>query len=193
LQREFEGLSRVSPWADVWMSLMIHCNSWPIKVVDPPMPWGDHSAHTIAPINTSFPLLFISNSLDPVTPLSAGLNMTKKFAGAGLIEQQSGGHCSIAAVSICTILKLRAYFREGIVPSPPTEDSWEKCSADEWPWHPFNGTVQQVSEAGIEVDVQEVKMAAQAAKELQNAFRNIDFFGTNQLALQHLEKAYSRL
>ncbi|KAG9228384.1 TAP-like protein-domain-containing protein [Amylocarpus encephaloides] len=149
INKHFESLASVSSYADVWLSLMLACDDWPIKAIDPPMRWDDHPANKNPPINTSFPLLFIGNTADPVTPLHAALKMARKFTDAGLIEQKSEGHCSLAAVSKCTISKVTQYFREGIVPSvPDIEDGgWETCDADEWPFHPF-GTAGRDAEEG---------------------------------------------
>lgn len=106
------------------------------------MRWDDHPAHNPKPIKTSFPVLFVSNTADPVTPLYAGVKMAQKFVDAGLIEQKSEGHCSLAAVSLCTTRKLIAYFRDGEVPPPPVKSDkglragkWDKCDAESWPWH----------------------------------------------------------
>lgn len=60
------------------------------------MNWDDHPAHKSKPIKTSFPLLFLSNTLDPVTPLSAAIKMSQKFVDAGLVEQKAMGHCTIS-------------------------------------------------------------------------------------------------
>lgn len=185
LQLRFEQLANISSWADVWLSVMLECEGWSIKAVDPPMRWDDHPAHTRKLINTSFPLLFVSNTLDPVTPLAAGLKMAKKFNGAGLIEQQSEGHCSISCVSLCTITKLRAYFTEGIVPPPPTDDEWVKCAADEWPWHPYDGTaLSSASDVKLE--------AIQALKQVQEVFYDMDQFGQGRrftpMSFQWLQK-----
>lgn len=95
-------MASLSSWADVWMTVMLGCEGWKIKAVDPPMRWDDHPAHKQKPIKTSHPLLFISNTADPVTPLKAGVKMARKFVDAGLVEQHSEGHCSLAAVSKCT-------------------------------------------------------------------------------------------
>jgi hypothetical protein len=140
-------MSKLSHFADVWTSGMIGCDGWPITPVDPPMRWDQHPSHRQKPINTSFPVLFVSNSHDPVTPLRAGVKMAQKFVNAGLIEQGSEGHCSIAAGSLCTIGKMRAYMREGKVPPPPKlgkdgdirKGEWDRCEADEWPWHGIRG------------------------------------------------------
>ena len=102
------------------------------------MRWDDHPAKKPKPIKTAFPVLFISNRADPVTPLYAGVKMAEKFVDAGLIEQESEGHCSISAVSKCTINKVRAYFIAGLVPPPPVkggngrelvDGKWDRCEA----------------------------------------------------------------
>jgi hypothetical protein len=132
-------MSSISSWSDVWMTLMVGCDAFGIETKDPPMRWDDNPAHKLKPIKTSFPLLFLSNSADPVTPLRAGVKMAKKFVDAGLIEQKSEGHCSISAASNCTVAKVRAYFSEGKVPPPPIQGGkgrelkdgkWDRCEAD---------------------------------------------------------------
>ncbi len=65
--------------------------------------------------------------------------MAKRFVDAGLIEQNSEGHCSIAAASKCTNDWIQGYFKAGIVPPHPVGDlddgKWITCKAEEWPWH----------------------------------------------------------
>ncbi|KUJ21744.1 alpha/beta-hydrolase [Mollisia scopiformis] len=139
LQDRFDRISNYSSFADVWMTVMIGCDSWGVSPVDPPMRWDDHPAHKRKPINTSFPVLFVSNTYDPVTPLSAGIAMAKKFVNAGIVEQKSEGHCSLSAVSKCTINKLRGYFLLGQVPPHPSKTGHTICEADEWPFHPYRG------------------------------------------------------
>ncbi|ORY71862.1 TAP-like protein-domain-containing protein [Pseudomassariella vexata] len=139
LQKRFEDLASYSSFADVWMSLMMGCNSWDIEAKDPPMRWDDHPAHRPAPIETDFPLLFLSSHLDPVTPLHAALKMTRKFVNASIVEQQSSGHCSVSCTSICTIKHIRAYLNQGkLPPAPdftgPDEGTWTTCDCDEKPW-----------------------------------------------------------
>ncbi|PMD59534.1 alpha/beta-hydrolase [Hyaloscypha bicolor E] len=183
LETVFEQMSNSSSFADIWMTLMIGCDGWKIEAVDPPMRWDDHPAHKLKPIKTSFPLLFISNSADPVTPLFAGVKMAKKFVGAGLIEQESEGHCSISTVSKCTIEKVRAYFTEGKVPSPPVEGGkgrelldgvWDRCERDEWPWKPFDGK-EYMAKRGMGAAVEAKRL--RAWKEMQEAARKWKFWG----------------
>jgi hypothetical protein len=92
-------------------------------------------------IETSFPVLFLSNTHDPVTPLIAAVKMASKFKDAGLLEQKAQGHCTLSAVSLCTAKIVRDYVREGMVPPPPKFDGddylggeWTQCDADEQPW-----------------------------------------------------------
>ena len=147
LRKRFESIATTSSYADVWMSIMIGCDAYDITPTDPPMRWDDHPSHRQTPINTSYPLMFLSNSADPVTPLFAGVKMARKFVDAGLLELQSEGHCSLAAASRCTLKKVRQYFEEGVVSAKPkwgpkgqeTEGGvWDRCEADEVPWQPFD-------------------------------------------------------
>ncbi|KAF5875581.1 putative alpha beta-hydrolase protein [Botrytis fragariae] len=114
IESMFEDMEAQSVFADAWMSLMIQCSGYDIQ--------------------------------NPVTPLFAGVKMATKFVDAGFFEQESEGHCTIAVKSRCTIEKVRAYFREGKVPDAPRfrgegsdllDEEWEKCPADEWPWHEY--------------------------------------------------------
>ncbi len=185
LQARFEEISNLSSWADIWMTLMIGCNTWGIESTDPPMRWDDNPAHKQKPINTSFPILFVSNTLDPVTPLKAGVKMAGKFVDSGLVEQKSEGHCSVAAVSRCTIRKIRAYLKEGKVPPHPIEGEkgrelidgkWDKCEADEWPFHSFDADAYifaKGEEAKADVE------AMRAFKEMQEEFKKLQFWGGN--------------
>ncbi|KAI1503612.1 TAP-like protein-domain-containing protein [Biscogniauxia marginata] len=144
LQERFEKMASYSSFADVWMSVDVNvgCNGWEIETKDPPMRWDDHPAHKPAPIETDFPLLFLSNHFDPVTPLHAALKMTRKFANSSIVEQGSEGHCTISCSSVCTVGHIRAYLNEGIVPPLPKFDSedegeWTTCECNGKPWKPL--------------------------------------------------------
>lgn len=143
LLARYETMAKQSTYADLWMELMLGCDGWAIEATDPPMRWDDHPAHRRKPINTTFPLLFISNTFDPVTPLRAGVKMAKKFVNAGFIEQMLEGHCSLSSPSVCTLKKVKEYFAEGKVPDVPewgrkgrevVEGKWERCERSGWPW-----------------------------------------------------------
>ncbi|TGO27764.1 hypothetical protein BPAE_0037g00490 [Botrytis paeoniae] len=184
IESMFEDMEAQSIFADAWMSLMIQCSGYDIQSFDPPMRWDDHPAHRQKPIKTAFPLLYISNSADPVTPLSAGVKMATKFVDAGFFEQESEGHCTIAVKSRCTIEKVRAYFREGKVPDAPRlrgrgsdllDGEWEKCPADEWPWHEY----QPSARVANEVEAAELERL-DAWGGIRDAFAQIDLWGARE-------------
>ncbi|KAI1312808.1 Alpha/Beta hydrolase protein [Xylaria venustula] len=143
LQARFEKAASYSWFADVWFDAdpNLGCNGWEIESRGPPMRWDDHPVHKPALIETNFPILFLSNTLDPVTPLGHALEMTRKFANASIVEQDGLGHCSLSCVSGCMIAHIRAYFNEGIVPPPPkfksdssSDGEWPTCQCFDKPW-----------------------------------------------------------
>lgn len=158
------------------MTLMAGCDGWKIKAVDPPMRWDSRLPHEPEPIKTSHPVLFISNTLDPVTPLYAGIKMAKKFKGAGLVEQESEGHCSLAMVSKCTTDVVVKYLSSGEVPDfdPKNEEGRVKCKADEWPFHPFQGA-QFVAQNGMDAQVDAERL--QALGDARDVLMMTDHFG----------------
>ncbi|KAI1125384.1 Alpha/Beta hydrolase protein [Nemania abortiva] len=154
LQGRFEKAASYSWFADVWFGAEpnLGCNGWEIKSKAPPMRWNDHPGHKPALIETSFPLLVLSNTLDPVTPLDDALTMTRKFANASIVEQDGLGHCSLSCVSGCTIAHLRAYLNDGVVPPPPkfksdsgNEGQWPTCKCPQKPWAPLSYTAEELA------------------------------------------------
>jgi hypothetical protein len=87
--------------------------------------------------NTSFPILFIGNTADPVAPL-AGAKMSKLFKGSSVLTLDTPGvsmpgislrhqvltigrqHTSFAATSKCNALAVREYFQKGTLPKVGT-------------------------------------------------------------------------
>ncbi|KAA8573083.1 hypothetical protein EYC84_003613 [Monilinia fructicola] len=187
IENMFEDLGAQSTFADAWMTIMIQCSGYDIESIDPPMRWDDHPAHRQEPIKTSFPLLYISNTADPVTPLAAGLKMTTKFADAGFFEQESEGHCSIAVKSRCTIAKIRAYFREGKVPGVPKlgtsgtnllDGEWEKCPTDERPWHEYQPPDEEENSDAKAAELGRLE----AWGGIRDAFAKIDVWGAREFS-----------
>jgi hypothetical protein len=165
LEATYQTLSQTSSFADVYMGLGLQCNTWPIRPTILPLPLFDRAS-----INTSFPLLFVSNTHDPITPLRNGIAMANFFEDSGLLEQKGEGHCSTAEVSLCTVSKIRAYLQDGKVPSTPRRDgkqivsgAWEQCEVNEQPWNIFRGTVA-IKQSGL--SKQDVKIV-KAWKEVQ--------------------------
>ncbi|CAG8016740.1 unnamed protein product [Penicillium olsonii] len=117
---------------DYWAQLHLSCVGWktkakypftgtyPSRLVFPRLtplgPWGTTTAH---------PMLFVSNTLDPVTPLTSAKHMSHIFPGSGLLQQESEGHTTLAAPSVCVAKAIRHYFQTGQLPSEGT-----LCQAD---------------------------------------------------------------
>ncbi|KAL8392788.1 hypothetical protein RB595_002824 [Gaeumannomyces hyphopodioides] len=182
LQAVFEELAGVSAFGDFWMLIMTTCAGWNINPVDPPeFSLDGFPGPDSPPVNTSFPVFFISNTYDPVTPMEGGLAMSRRFAGSGFLELQAPGHCTLAAVSLCTIAKIRAYLDQGLVPDPPVIDStsvsgsnggrltghWERCESNEKPWKPFDGRAQHPGTSSLP----EPDAVVAAWQQVQQAFR----------------------
>lgn len=91
--------------------------------------------------NTSWPLLLIGNSADPVTPVRNAHKMAKGYEGAVVLEQNSEGHCSLAAPSLCTAKYIRGYFQSGTLPPKDTV-----CEVELKPFLGGENTVKAMSE-----------------------------------------------
>ncbi|CAG8212555.1 unnamed protein product [Penicillium salamii] len=117
---------------DYWAQLHLSCVGWKAKAKYPftgmclpglgffklthSGPWGTTTAH---------PMLFVSNTLDPVTPLHSAKHMSSLFPASGLLQQESEGHTTLAAPSVCVAKAIRHYFQTGTLPSEGT-----LCQAD---------------------------------------------------------------
>lgn len=77
--------------------------------------------------NTSHPLLIVSPAYDPVCPLKDAKSVQKRYT-SGLLQQNSYGHCSFSAPSLCTAKYVRNYFLNGKLPVEGTI-----CEPDELP------------------------------------------------------------
>ncbi|KAJ6544306.1 TAP-like protein-domain-containing protein [Mycena capillaripes] len=108
----YQNMSETSEWADMWEPIRMACMAWP------DFPKTNFQGPFVA--NTSFPILLVGNTADPVTPLWAAKKMSKGFAGSVVLTQDSAGHCSISAPSLCTQNHIRQYFLKGTLPEPGT-------------------------------------------------------------------------
>ncbi|KAK0479962.1 TAP-like protein-domain-containing protein [Armillaria luteobubalina] len=70
--------------------------------------------------NTSFPILFIGNKADPVTPLSAAKKLSSAFPDSVVLTQNASGHTSAFTSSQCTYAYVQAYFQNGTLPGDGT-------------------------------------------------------------------------
>ncbi|KAJ6544175.1 TAP-like protein-domain-containing protein [Mycena capillaripes] len=110
--RHYRNLSKISEWADIWEPIRLPCMAWP------DFPKNHFQGPFIA--NTSFPILLVGNTADPVTPLWSAKKMSQGFKGSVVLTQDSAGHCSISAPSLCTQSHIRQYFLKGTLPEPGT-------------------------------------------------------------------------
>ncbi|KAJ7250172.1 Alpha/Beta hydrolase protein [Mycena haematopus] len=74
----------------------------------------------VAAAKTSFPLLLLTTSADPVAPAAAGLKTLAGFPGSAIFTQDSPGHTSMTAPSLCTSTYFRQYFQNGTLPPSGT-------------------------------------------------------------------------
>ncbi|KAK0460830.1 TAP-like protein-domain-containing protein [Armillaria novae-zelandiae] len=114
----YANLSAQFEWASIWTGVRIGCSGWP----DYPKTnfRGEDKSAGPFTANTSYPILFVGNTADPVAPLAAAKKMASGFDGAVVLTQDSPGHCSIAANSPCTQGYIRDYFINGTLPELDT-------------------------------------------------------------------------
>ncbi|KAH8834185.1 TAP-like protein-domain-containing protein, partial [Flagelloscypha sp. PMI_526] len=111
---EYSGYMREqSPWADAWVWIHSSCTAYPSYQ-------KKHYQGPVGAANTSFPLLVIGNTADPVTPLWAAKKIGNRFGGAIVLTQESAGHCSLSAPSVCTANIMGEYMRHGTLPKEGT-------------------------------------------------------------------------
>ncbi|GJE90051.1 alpha/beta hydrolase [Phanerochaete sordida] len=116
LEAHFANMSTFTEFADQWL-FRVGCTGWTTQSVE------RFSGAFVA--NTSYPLLIIGNTADPVTPLAHARTMSRGFNNSVVLHQDSAGHCSLSATSLCTAKAVREYFREGKLPQPGTVCSVE--------------------------------------------------------------------
>ena len=85
---EFEAswhrLEDISPTVgSIWSRLRMACNSWKIRAV--------HRFEGEFGGKTNWPILWVANTADPVTPLKSARIMQGRFEGSGLVVQDSPG------------------------------------------------------------------------------------------------------
>ncbi|KAF9529062.1 TAP-like protein-domain-containing protein [Crepidotus variabilis] len=113
-EKTFKGYQKNTEFADVLAAVAgPTCAGWPRFQ-------RNHIFRGPFTANTSHPVMLIGNKADPVTPLASAKKMSKGFHGSVVLTQDSGGHASIAAPSICTMKYIQDYFVKGTLPKEGT-------------------------------------------------------------------------
>lgn len=65
-------------------------------------------------------MLFIANTLDPLTPITGAIKTQRRFRDSVLLQQNSGGHISIGGAGGCTFAVVNIFFATGTLPAKGT-------------------------------------------------------------------------
>ncbi|KAL7912442.1 TAP-like domain-containing protein [Trichoderma velutinum] len=131
-----QQISTSSIFGAYWSNIRMACNSWNFRpnwifkgpFTTPPVIYS--ASGNPIPGHPAAPILFISNRLDPVTPLSAARAMAAQHPGAGLIITEGLGHGTMGTSdSACLHSHVADYFDNGVVPAGETT-----CIPDCGPW-----------------------------------------------------------
>lgn len=111
-----------------WSEITMYCAHWKIR------PAWEYRPSMEG--NTSVPILWITNTRDPVTPLRNAVKMAKRFPGSVVLKQDADGHCSMSAPSMCMAKWIRKYFHEGVTPPEDIMCRPDKGTFDGGKLHP---------------------------------------------------------
>ena len=129
-------------FANVWAKIPLACHGYAVRPkwrfagpfganitaatsADPPA-GGDQS--------DTVPLLFATQTLDPVTPRRNAVAAARLFPGSQLLEAQGVGHSSLGYLNPCALQQIALFFRTGrVAPARPGEE-WLKCPPSEGPF-----------------------------------------------------------
>ncbi|KAJ6566157.1 TAP-like protein-domain-containing protein [Mycena capillaripes] len=141
LQGFYSAQQEVSRFSDIWFNLRVICSCVPYYTyisISIDSLWKRLEATSRGPLrpfgapNTSFPLLIIGNTIDPVAPISGAKSTMGLFPGSVLLTLDTVAHTSVNAPSTCVYGHLGQYFRNGTLPAQGTV-----CSPDD-PLFPSN-------------------------------------------------------
>lgn len=126
-KEDFRGIRKAlyqqSRWmGEFWSTVTLPCVHWRVRPK-----WGITADEIKG--ETSHPILWIGNTLDPVTPLANAHAMSKRFPGSVVLQQNSEGHVCISSPSVCTYGHVRNYFQTGDLPAAGTV-----CQPDQLPF-----------------------------------------------------------
>ncbi|KAI7023496.1 hypothetical protein KC355_g1693 [Hortaea werneckii] len=122
-----------------WANIQLPCTAWHAR----PHWRYEGNFHN----KTAHPILFAGNTIDPVTPLQNAFKMASGFEGAGVLHQDSEGHCTYSGLSMCSMKAIRHYFQTGELPGSVGGlqecDGWDGigalCETDRRPFDGYSG------------------------------------------------------
>lgn len=137
-------LNRQSPYfGNGWALIKLPCLAYTIRAKWRfAGPFGTETAH---------PILFASQSLDPVTPFRNAVTAAKLFPKSAVVEATGMGHTTLAMPSVCTAKTIREYFQSGTLP-----ENGKKCPVDVRPFdegkrHAYEGADRELLDALVEI------------------------------------------
>jgi hypothetical protein len=145
-----------SLFAPYWAEITMYCSGWKTR------PAWNFSIPDISSNKTANPLLFVSNTRDPVTPLMNARTMMSRFTGSGLLVQDADGHCSASAPGTCAAERIRRYFQTGELP-----EEGLLCRPDKMPFE--EGAVGE-GPAGGDIELHEAVHRLAASHKLPGQF-----------------------
>ncbi|KAJ6484076.1 TAP-like protein-domain-containing protein [Mycena sanguinolenta] len=119
LRESYEIGANLSSFWDMFGNWRLRCAGWKVHR-------DGHFMGPMGALNTSFPLLVVGNTADPVTPHLWALRTSSYFPGSALLTFDAPGHTSLTAVSSCITTHMRQYFQNGTLPAAGTV-----CSPDQ--------------------------------------------------------------
>ncbi|KAF9075654.1 Alpha/Beta hydrolase protein [Rhodocollybia butyracea] len=158
-----QTLQTVSPHFGVSLSMDVNepylgggCQFWPVRAPERfSGPWGGDEVET----GLERKMVIISNTADPITPITSGLYLNSLMPQSStMIIQDGAGHCSNALPSLCTAKLVRAYF-----------------SGNSEATIPRNGTICYPDDVAFldPLDSEKWRLMEQADREMIQALRNI--------------------
>jgi len=130
-QPQIRTLEAQSIIGELWLRNPLGCAGWNIKS-------GDVFEGRFGG-NTTTPMLFVSNTYDPVTPIENSHSAIRIFPRAQIVTVEGSGHTSEATLNTCSFGKIRAYLQDTQLPG---QDSY--CAVESTPFGvSLNGTLQE--------------------------------------------------
>ncbi|KAF8175077.1 Alpha/Beta hydrolase protein [Mycena galopus ATCC 62051] len=113
LQAYYASIQAISSLPDMYGNWRVVCSGWKLHR-------EDRFKGPFGASNTSFPLLVVGNTADPVTPIAGAKSTVDAFPGSVLLTIDAPGHTSLGAPSTCFYGYLREYFQNGTLPPQST-------------------------------------------------------------------------